>query len=108
MTAGIAAASPAAVATSASAMPGAYAARLAVPLTPMPRKAFMMPQTVPNSPMNGVALAVVAKKPRLRSNSASCTDAFLRRTRLNASSPSRWATLPSGDGLRLISRNPAR
>jgi hypothetical protein len=31
-------------------------------VTLRPRKAFMMPQTVPNSPINGAALAVVAKK----------------------------------------------
>ena len=37
ITAGIAAASPAAVATSASAMPGAYAASEACPVAPMPR-----------------------------------------------------------------------
>ncbi len=32
-----------------------------------PRKAFMIPHTVPNSPMNGVALAVVARKVRVLS-----------------------------------------
>src|SRR5207245_649716 len=61
MTAGIAAPRPAAVAISASEMPGATTARLAEPCWPMPWNAAMMPQTVPKSPMNGAALAVVAK-----------------------------------------------
>ena len=64
MTAGIAAPRPAAVAMSASEMPGATTARLAEPCWPMPWKAAMMPQTVPKRPMKGVALAVVARKGR--------------------------------------------
>src|SRR5580765_4149702 len=59
MTAGMAATRPMAVATSASAMPGATVARLAAPFAPMLRNEFMMPHTVPNRPMNGAALAVV-------------------------------------------------
>src|SRR6476646_5331789 len=59
MTAGMAAISPIAVATSASAMPGATVARFAAPLAPMFRNEFMMPHTVPKRPMNGPALAVV-------------------------------------------------
>ena len=59
MTAGIAARRPIAVATSASAMPGATVARLAAPFDPMLRNEFMMPHTVPKRPMNGAALAVV-------------------------------------------------
>ena len=62
MTAGMAAASPAAVATSASEIPGATTARLAEPLWPIPLKEFMIPHTVPNKPMNGVVFPVVAKK----------------------------------------------
>ena len=31
-------------------------------MTLRPRKAFMIPQTVPKSPINGVVLAVVARK----------------------------------------------
>src|SRR5208283_1364605 len=57
--AGIAANSPAAVVTRASAMPGATARRLAEPEVPRPEKASIMPQTVPNRPMKGVTLAVV-------------------------------------------------
>src|SRR5207249_11127541 len=67
-TAGMAAARPAAVATSASAMPGATAWMLEEWVTLKPRKAFIIPQTVPNRPMNGVVLAVVAKKVRAFSN----------------------------------------
>ena len=52
---------PAAVAMSASAMPGATTARSVEPWAPMFEKADMMPQTVPNRPMNGVMLAVVAR-----------------------------------------------
>ena len=47
-TAGMAAASPNAVASSASAMPGATTARLVVCDFEIPIKLFMMPHTVPN------------------------------------------------------------
>ena len=57
------AAKPAAVAMSASEMPGATTASVAEPLAPMPRNAVIIPQTVPNSPMKGQALPVVARKP---------------------------------------------
>ena len=36
----------------------------AEPTAPMPRKASMMPHTVPSSPMNGVVDPVVARNPR--------------------------------------------
>ena len=49
-TAGIAAKSPRAVATNASAMPGATCAKVACCTLASARKAFMMPQTVPNRP----------------------------------------------------------
>ena len=42
-------------------MPGATTLRLVDPCTPMFWNAKMMPHTVPNSPMNGVMLAVVAR-----------------------------------------------
>jgi len=35
----------------------------AEPVTAMPRKALMMPITVPNSPMNGAVVAMVASEP---------------------------------------------
>ena len=79
-----------------------------MPLMPRARKAFMMPHTVPNSPMNGVALAVVARKPRLRSRSLSCAEAFLRTTRSTASRAGPLQVSPSGGGFRLISRKAAR
>src|ERR1700716_3269417 len=63
MTAGIAAARPNAVASSASAMPGATTARLVVCDFEMPMKLFMMPQTVPNSPTNGDVAPMVASNP---------------------------------------------
>ncbi len=44
---------PMAVASSASAMPGATTARLVVCACEMPIKEFMMPQTVPNRPTKG-------------------------------------------------------
>ena len=43
-------------------MPGATAWMLEECVTLSPLKAFMMPHTVPNNPINGAALAVVAKK----------------------------------------------
>ena len=58
----MAAAKPTAVAIRASAMPGATAWMLEEWVTLSPLKAFMMPHTVPNKPINGAALAVVAKK----------------------------------------------
>ena len=62
ITAGIAVNSPAAVVTSASAMPGATARRLAAPASPSPVNASMIPHTVPNNPMNGVTDPVVASQ----------------------------------------------
>jgi hypothetical protein len=49
----MAAASPKAVANSASAIPGATTARLVVCDFEMPMKLFMIPQTVPNKPTKG-------------------------------------------------------
>src|SRR5258708_11926481 len=63
MTAGIAAARPNAVASSASAIPGATTARLVVCDFEMPIKLFMMPHTVPNSPTNGDVAPMVASTP---------------------------------------------
>ncbi|CCV04571.1 exported hypothetical protein [Mesorhizobium metallidurans STM 2683] len=62
-TAGIAATRPIAVASSASAMPGATTARLVVCACEMPMKAFMMPQTVPNRPTKGAVEPIVASTP---------------------------------------------
>src|SRR4029077_2833162 len=73
MTAGIAATSPKAVASKASAMPGATTARLVVCDFEMPMKLFMMPHTVPNNPMNGDVAPMVASRPmpsRIRRASA--------------------------------------
>src|ERR1700761_1918659 len=63
ITAGIAATRPIAVASSASAMPGATTARLVVCDSEMPMKAFMMPHTVPNRPTNGDVAPIVARMP---------------------------------------------
>src|SRR6267378_856423 len=63
MTAGIAATRPNAVASSASAMPGATTARFVVCDLEMPIKLFMMPHTVPNSPTNGEVAPMVASSP---------------------------------------------
>ena len=60
-TAGIAATRPTAVARSASAIPGATTARLVVCFSAMPMKLFMMPQTVPNSPIKGAVAPIVAR-----------------------------------------------
>ena len=49
----MAAKSPAAVAISASAMPGPTVLRLDEPVAPICRNELMIPHTVPNSPMNG-------------------------------------------------------
>ncbi len=51
-------------------MPGATARRLALPARPRPWKASMIPHTVPNSPMNGVTVAVVASQFMCRSSLA--------------------------------------
>ena len=94
-------------------MPGATVAREADFMAPMAWKVFMMPQTVPNSPMNGAVFAEVARKDRelvrrVISMSTPCRSA--RRTlstttssefpasfeRLNSVTPS-WATVYSGE-----------
>src|SRR5262249_30627828 len=59
----MAAASPKAVASNASAMPGATTARLVVCDFEMPMKLFMMPQTVPNKPTKGAVAPIVASTP---------------------------------------------
>src|SRR2546423_14952615 len=60
-TAGIAAASPTAVAINASAMPGATAWILDDVVVERARDAVMIPQTLPERPMNGAVLAGVAR-----------------------------------------------
>ena len=45
-------------------MPGATARKVAAPEVPRPWKASIIPQTVPNSPMNGVTAPVVASLAR--------------------------------------------
>ena len=69
----MAATSPIAVVIRASEMPGATMARLDEPVRPMSPKASMMPHTVPNSPMKGPTLAVVARKLRRRSSRVAST-----------------------------------
>src|SRR6185437_12148903 len=59
----MAATRPKAVASSASAMPGATTARLVVCDSEIPMKAFMMPQTVPNRPTKGAVAPMVARIP---------------------------------------------
>lgn len=70
----MAANSPMAVAMSASAMPGATTDRSVDPCAPMFENAVMMPHTVPKSPMNGVMLAVVARKVICRSSLATSAE----------------------------------
>ncbi|CAH2406044.1 hypothetical protein MES4922_420056 [Mesorhizobium ventifaucium] len=97
-TAGIAATSPIAVASKASAMPGATTARLVVCACEMPMKAFMMPQTVPKRPTKGAVEPIVAKTPvprdMRRAAAASMRD---RRevTRSFSPSPDTWSSEPA-------------
>src|SRR5229473_7322562 len=90
MTAGMAAASPKAVASSASAMPGATTARLVVCDFEIPMKLFMMPHTVPNKPTKGAVAPMVASTPVprliLRPNAASMRS---RRDAMRSLRPSR-------------------
>src|SRR5580693_6767620 len=67
ITAGIAAANPAAVVIKASEIPGATARSVAAPAVPNPWNASIMPQTVPNNPMKGVTEPVMASHGTLRS-----------------------------------------
>src|ERR1700730_18204901 len=62
-TAGMAATSPIAVASRASAMPGATTARLVVLVFDMPIKLSMIPHTVPNKPTKGAVAPIVARTP---------------------------------------------
>ena len=77
----MATARPMAVAISASEIPGATAARAADCMSPMAWKEFMMPQTVPNRPINGVALALVARNDSELDSLASSWDTAWRNTR---------------------------
>ena len=63
-TAGIAATRPRAVAKSASAIPGATTAKLVFWEIPIAVKLFIIPQTVPNKPINGAVDPTEAKKLR--------------------------------------------
>src|SRR3954449_3443374 len=54
---------PNAVASNASAIPGATTARLVVWASEMPIKEFMMPHTVPNNPTKGAVAPMVASTP---------------------------------------------
>src|SRR5260370_20012840 len=63
----MAAARPAAVVIRASEIPGATARKVAAPAVPNPWNASMIPQTVPNSPINGVTAPVIASHGTLRS-----------------------------------------
>ena len=62
ITAAIAAARPAKVATSASATPGATAARFPDPRVAMPVNALMMPTVVPSRPSSGLTDPMVASQ----------------------------------------------
>src|SRR5450631_3610370 len=78
----MAANSPAAVATSASEMPGATIASVACCTFPKEENALMMPQTVPKSPTYGLVEPTVASVARLcssRSISLSCATRMARR-----------------------------
>src|SRR6266508_1574724 len=96
MSAGIAAARPAAVLTRASEMPGATAAIDVDPVWPMARKDCMMPQTVPKRPMKGHAEAVVARKVMCRVRRETSTPIALSKARstpemfLISSFPADW------------------
>ena len=61
ITAGIAANNPSAVANKASAIPGATTARLVFFEIAIDWNEFIIPQTVPNNPMNGEVEPIVAK-----------------------------------------------
>ena len=64
-TAGIAANNPSAVANKASAIPGATIAKLVFLDIAIDWKEFIIPQTVPNNPINGAVDTTVAKKVNL-------------------------------------------
>src|SRR5258708_25060559 len=109
-TAGIAAASPNAVARSASAIPGATIAKLVVCDFDMPIKLFMMPHTVPNSPANGAVAPMVASTPVprliLRLHAASIRS---KRDAIRSLTPSLWAraSADSRNSATAASRNSA-
>src|SRR5688572_5179835 len=114
----MAANSPAAVAISASAMPGATIASVACCALPRPWNAPMIPQTVPKRPTYGLVEPTVASVARLssrRSISRSCATRIVRRTpsrssaagtdwprrRVNSPKPaSKMLSMPTGGLLR--------
>ena len=59
----MAANNPMAVASNASAMPGATPTKLVVWAFDMPMKLFIMPHTVPNNPTSGAVAPMVASNP---------------------------------------------
>src|SRR5215469_9197306 len=75
ITAGIAATRPIAVASKASAIPGATTAKFVVCAFEMPMKLFMMPQTVPNNPTKGAVPPMVARMPMRRPAARRALDA---------------------------------
>ena len=79
---------PAAVVMSAAEMPGPTARRVADPDVPRPRKASMMPMTVPKRPTNVAEEAIVASQVRRCSS------------RVSASLDAVWAERSSGARLR--------
>src|SRR6187399_2977450 len=83
----MAAARPIAVVMRASAMGPATTGRLAEPIRPISSNALMIPQTVPNSPMNGVTLAVVARNVTRRSSRVASTVAARTSARERESRP---------------------
>ena len=101
----MAATRPNAVASSASAMPGATTARFVVCAFEMPMKLFMMPQTVPNRPTNGAVAPMVASTPvprvMLRPRATSIRSS---RDAMRARMPSR--SMPSPDNLQFENRRP--
>ena len=80
MSEGIATINPATVVSSAPATPGASAEKSDFPAAAMPQNASMTPQTVPNSPRNGLTLTIVARNPMRVSSSISCLETSLMRT----------------------------
>src|SRR3954469_22882536 len=89
-------------------MPGATTPRLDDPCAPICWNEFMMPQTVPNRPMNGVMLAVVARNGRRASSFVISTVVARSSARSTASRLLRIGRPPVGDGFPASACPPAR
>ena len=105
ITEGIATANPATVVRSASATPGATAIILLEPDDVIPRKAFIIPITVPIRPISGDTEPITASQPRPCASSSRSSASSFSKTNRSASS---WVSERPCVGRSSYPRTPGR